>query len=161
MNDKYITAEEFIKLKNITMKEFFNKYFSGVYSGYTKSENGKTLVSIELVDDYIDTTPTEETETTEETAKPKAEKKPDEIERLNAEIERLRKELAEKDKQIIDCLNKFAELTEKALQITSQGQYIQALDKAPETAIAEELPQTDIVIHTKKQNIFHRIFKKK
>ena len=161
MNDKYITAEEFIKLKNITMKEFFNKYFSGVYSGYTKSENGKTLVSIELVDNYIDNTPTEEIETTEETAKPKAEKKPDETEILIAEIERLRKELAEKDKQILECLNKFAELTEKALQITSQGQYIQALDKAPETAIAEELPQTDIVIHTKKQNIFHRIFKKK
>ena len=53
------------------------------------------------------------------------------------------------------------ELTEKALQITSQGQYIQALDKAPETANNDEIPQTtDIIIQPQKQNIFKRIIKK-
>ena len=154
--NNYISVEEFIKLNNISFNDFYDNYFKGLYKGYTIEENGNIFVSAYLLDEDIKPPKAEETE------EPKAnDNTADYTAELKAEIERLRKELAEKDKQIIECLNKFAELSEKALQITSQGQYIQALDKAPETANKDEIPQTtDIIIQPQKQNIFKRIIKK-
>lgn len=158
--NNYISVEEFIKLNNISFNDFYDNYFKGLYKGYTIEENGNIFISAYLLGEDIKPPKAEETE------EPKANDNiinntADNTAELKAEIERLRKELAEKDKQIIECLNKFAELTEKALQITSQGQYIQALDKAPETANKDEIPQTtDIIIQPQKQNIFKRIIKK-
>lgn len=157
--NNYISVEEFIKLNNISFNDFYDNYFKDVYKGYTIEENGNIFISAYLLGEDIKPPKAEETE--EPKANDKINNTADNITELKAEIERLRKELAEKDKQIIDCLNKFAELTEKALQITSQGQYIQALDKAPETANNDEIPQTtDIIIQPQKQNIFKRIIKK-
>ena len=151
----FISVEEFVNLSNISFNEFYDNYFNGLYNGYIKEENGNILVSASLLDEDIQPPKAEETEA-------ETNNNADDITaELKAEIERLKKQIEEKDKQINEYALRFADLTERALQITSQGQYLQVLDKAPETADNEELPQTtDIIIQPQKQNIFKRIFKK-
>ena len=157
--NNYITVDEFIKLKNISYDTFMIDYNSGVYDLYSIKKNNEIYISVSLIDDYKPT-PKEKniihqsnkTETNNNT-------NPDNTAELKAEIERLKNEIAEKDKKIIEFAEMFAELSQQALQITSQGQYIQVL-QAPDIPIIET-GHTAETPKIKKDNILKRIFKRK
>lgn len=158
--NNYITVDEFINLKNISYDTFMKDYNSGVYDLYSIKKNNVIYISVSLIDDYKPT-PKEKNIihqnnniNTDNTAE------------LKAEIERLRNEIAEKDKKIIEFAERFAELSQQALQITSQGQYIQVLQAPDITPQSPDIPiietgHTAETPKSKKDNILKRIFKRK
>lgn len=162
---EYITVKEYIEIKDITFNDFWKMYFNGYFDGYSKEENGNTYI----LKSFLDTCPDEKREIQKESKKESKSETNDNISiktddestaELKAEIERLKNVIAEKDKKIIEFAEKFAELSQQALQITSQGQYIQALDKAQENNNSTE-NNVDVIIPDKKQSILKRIFRKK
>ena len=166
---EYITAKEYIEIKGITFDTFWNMYFNGAFDGFTKYENGNAYISKSI----FDITPPEKKEIQKEKEKentPETETNntniPDDTAELKAEIERLRNVIAEKDKKIIEFAERFAELSQQALQITSQGQYIQVLQAPDKRPQAPDIPiiETGHIAETpktKKDNILKRIFKRK
>ena len=165
--NNYITVDEFIKLKNISYDTFMIDYNIGVYDLYSIKKNKEIYISVSLIDDYKPTPKEKDiihqnnnTETNNNNINP------DNTAELKAEIERLRNEIAEKDKKIIEFAEMFAELSQQALQITSQGQYIQVLQAPDKIPQAPDIPiiETGNTAETpkiKKDNILKRIFKRK
>lgn len=165
---EYITVKEYTEKTGISFDDFYKMYFNGDFDGYIKNENG----NIYILKSIIETPVPDKKEIQKEKEKeitPDTEKEiiiNDDTAELKAEIERLKQIIAEKDNKIIEFAERFAELSQQALQITSQGQYIQVLqapDKIPqapdlpiiETGHSAETPKT------KKDNILKRIFKRK
>ena len=160
---EYITVKEYTEITGISFADFWNLYFSGAYNGYTKDENGNTYI----LKSILDTTIPEKKEIQKEKEKEIIidTNIPDNTAELKAEIERLKNEIAEKDKKIIEFAERFAELSQQALQITSQGQYIQVLQAPDITPQAPDIPinetgKTADIITTKKDNILKRLFKR-
>lgn len=166
---EYITVKEYTEITGISLNDFYKMYFNGDFDGYTKTENGNTYILKSILDE----TSPEKKEIQKEKEKeniPETETNnninPDNTAELKAEIERLRNEIAEKDKKIIEFAERFAELSQQALQITSQGQYIQVLQAPDITPQAPDIPiiETGHTAETpkiKKDNILKRIFKRK
>lgn len=151
--NEYITAKEYTELTGISFDEFYTKYFSGYFQGYSKDENGIYILKSFVEEKEIQKEKKKEIPTeTEKTADNTAE--------LKAEIERLKQVIAEKDNQLIEFAFKFAELSQQALQITSQSQYIQVLDKAPESSAEDTEIQTEIETPKKKKGLLKRLLKK-
>lgn len=157
--NNYITVDEFIKLKNISYDTFMIDYNSGVYDLYSIKKNNEIYISVSLIDDYKPTPKEKNIIHQNNKTETNNNINPDNTAELKAEIERLRNEIAEKDKKIIEFAEKFAELSQQALQITSQGQYIQVL-QAPDNPIIET-GYTAETPKIKKDNILKRIFKRK
>lgn len=165
---EYITVKEYTEKMGISYDEFWNKYFNGDFNGFIKEESGNTYISTSIFN-----TPTpEKKEIQKENEKeiiPDTENENifnDDTAELKAEIERLKQIIAEKDNKIIEFAERFAELSQQALQITSQGQYIQVLQAPDKRPQAPDFPiyetgQTAETPKTKKDNILKRIFKKK